>query len=80
MQKLAAACLGLMLLHACRQPPPATSAGLQNQQLVMQYFEHFNNHAWDKMAAMYADTASFKDPALGNDLVRQTRAEIAAKY
>jgi len=51
-----------------------------NQALVKQYFEHFNNHDWQKMADMYSETAEFKDPSLGKGIVKQTRADIAAKY
>lgn len=39
--------------------------GSANIELVNQYFEHFNNHDWTKMAEMYSETADFKDPSLG---------------
>jgi ketosteroid isomerase-like protein len=48
--------------------------------LVKQYFEHFNNHDWKKMAEMYTPTAEFKDPSLGSGLVKQTSAQIVEKY
>lgn len=51
-----------------------------NEKLVKQYFEHFNKHEWEKMAAMYADSAEYKDPSLGPGIVKQTREQIVAKY
>ena len=51
-----------------------------NEKLVTQYFEHFNNHEWTKMADMYLDTAEFKDPSLGQGIVKQTRQQIVDKY
>lgn len=51
-----------------------------NEKLVQQYFEHFNNHEWTKMANMYAETSEFKDPSLGQGTVKQTRQQIIDKY
>lgn len=51
-----------------------------NEKLVKQYFEHFNNHEWEKMAKMYAETTDFKDPSLGQGIVKQTRQQIVDKY
>ena len=51
-----------------------------NEKLVKQYFEHFNNHEWTKMANMYAETTDFKDPSLGQGIVKQTRQQIVDKY
>lgn len=51
-----------------------------NEKLVQQYFQHFNNHDWQKMAEMYSLIAEFKDPSLGKDIVKQTRPEIIEKY
>jgi hypothetical protein len=36
-----------------------------NEKLVKKYFEHFNNHEWEKMANLYVETADFKDTSLG---------------
>lgn len=52
----------------------------KNKDLVKQYFEHFNNHDWNKMAEMYSETAEFKDPSLGPGIVKQTREQIIQKY
>jgi len=51
-----------------------------NEKLVNQYFEHFNNHDWTKMANMYTETAEFKDPSLGQGIIKQTRQQIIEKY
>ncbi len=52
----------------------------ENEKLVAQYFEHFNNHEWTKMANMYTESADFKDPSLGKGIVKQTRQQIIKKY
>jgi hypothetical protein len=51
-----------------------------NEKLVKQYFEHFNNHEWTKMANMYSEISEFKDPSLGQGIVKQTRQQIIEKY
>lgn len=51
-----------------------------NEKLVQQYFQHFNNHEWTKMANMYMETADFKDPTLGQGIVKQTRQQTIYKY
>lgn len=52
----------------------------KNEILVKQYFDYFNNHEWNNMANMYIDSAEFKDPTLGNEIVKQTRKQIIEKY
>lgn len=52
----------------------------QNEKVVKQYFEYFNSHNWKKMAEMYTETADFKDPSLGQGIVKQTRKQIQEKY
>lgn len=52
----------------------------KNVDLVNRYFEHFNNHEWEKMAEMYTETAEFKDPSLGQGIVTQTREQTVQKY
>ena len=51
-----------------------------NEKLVEQYFEHFNKHNWTAMAEMYSDVAEFKDPSLGQGIVKQSREQIIKKY
>jgi len=52
----------------------------ENEKLVKIYFDHFNKHDWQKMAAMYIEPAQFKDPSLGKGIIKQTRAQIIKKY
>ncbi len=52
----------------------------ENEKIVKQYFEYFNSHDWTKMANMYTETADFKDPSLGQGIVKQTRQQIIDKY
>lgn len=69
----------LLLLAACTKPGrEAQPLGLE--PLVQTYFNHFNNHAWPQLAALYADTVATKDPESGTALVRLTRAQLLAKY
>lgn len=43
-------------------------------------FQKFNAHDWVGMAALYTDTANFKDPSLGINMVKQTRNQTIQKY
>lgn len=52
----------------------------KNTELVHTFFEHFNAHDWHAMANMYVETADFKDPSFGDQLVKQTRQQILDKY
>lgn len=52
----------------------------KNEKLIKQYFEYFNEHDWKKMSEMYTETADFKDPSLGQRIVKQTRKQIEDKY
>ncbi|MEL6135414.1 MAG: nuclear transport factor 2 family protein [Bacteroidota bacterium] len=72
-------------LSACQDTTVSTYKLQQTQQevnlqLITQYFESFNQHKWEQMAAMYAPTADFKDPSLDIRIVKQTREETIAKY
>jgi ketosteroid isomerase-like protein len=66
----------LIVLNACNYKQEEAA----NEKLVKQYFEYFNNHDWNKMATMYADTTDFKDPTLGVRIVKQTRKQTIEKY
>jgi ketosteroid isomerase-like protein len=66
-------------LIACNNSKEKNSTS-NNEKLVKQYFEHFNKHEWIKMANMYAETSEFKDPSLGQGIVKQTRQQIIDKY
>jgi hypothetical protein len=58
-------------------PNPQDSAALK---IATNLFEKFNAHDWAGMAALYTDTANFKDPSLGINIVKQTRQQTITKY
>jgi hypothetical protein len=66
----------LFAVNACNNKKEESA----NEKLVKQYFEYFNNHDWNKMASMYADTTDFRDPTLGLNIVKQTRIQTIEKY
>jgi len=80
--------LTIFLLTACKnetakeQPfvtvPDVTKNNQENVVRLM--FERFNRHDWEGMAALYTDTAEFKDPSFGKGIVKQTRVETVKKY
>ena len=67
-------------LISCSDQKQKTMSTTDNEKLVKQYFEHFNNHDFIKMANMYAETTDFKDPSLGQGIVKQTRQQTIEKY
>ncbi len=79
MKKLIAYLTILVGLNSCNTNYQQTSVST-NQDLVNQYFAYFNKHDWEKMAAMYSETAAFKDPSLGKGIVSQTREQTVEKY
>lgn len=72
--------LTFILIGCNNQTKEKTMDTSTNEKLFKQYFEHFNNHEWTKMADMYAETTDFKDPSLGQGMVKQTRQQIVDKY
>lgn len=62
--------LTITFLTSCTEDNDFSKQQEQNQKIVEQYFEHFNNHEWQKMAEMYVETAEFKDPSLGEGIVK----------
>jgi len=79
-------CSAILLLFSCNkktEPVPTTPAAVNtgdNEKLIHHYFESFNNHDWEKLAAMYTETAEFKDPSLGHEIVKLSREQIIKKY
>ncbi|MGL4598311.1 MAG: nuclear transport factor 2 family protein [Bacteroidia bacterium] len=68
-------------IFSCNNPtPPAMENNTAKIEWVKTYFDHFNKHDWTKMAAMYTAVADFKDPSLGNGIVKQTREQTIKKY
>lgn len=70
----------LVIAVSCSNPKTNNMTSKENENLVRQYFEHFNNHEWTKMVAMYSEIAEFKDPSLGQGIIKQTRQQIIDKY
>ena len=70
----------VLALIACNNTKEKNMVISDNEKLVKQYFEHFNNHDWEKMANMYTEISEFKDPSLGQGIVKQTRKQIIEKY
>lgn len=68
--------LSLVFLMAC-QPKVENKS---NKTLVETYFDHFNKHDWKAMADLYVDTAEMKDPSIGPENVKMTKADIISKY
>ena len=72
--------LAIALLASCDNQNTTKITTTENDKIVKQYYEHFNNHEWTKMAEMYTETSDFKDPSLGQGIVKQTRQQIIEKY
>lgn len=51
-----------------------------NQKTIEQYFKYFNTHDWTALAKMYVDSAEFKDPSFGKEIVKQSYTQIIEKY
>lgn len=80
MKKLLTLFFTILSLISCNNTKEKTMEISDNEKLVKLYFEHFNNHEWTKMANMYAEISEFKDPSLGQGIVKQTRQQIIDKY
>jgi hypothetical protein len=81
MKKILFTLLLFTALQACNNQPATEKPAIPDHtQLVKAYFEHFNKHEWSKIAAMYSDTAEFKDPSLGPGIVKQLRQQTIDKY
>lgn len=80
MKHITTTILTIILLASCNNQNPTNMTTTENEKIVKQYYEHFNNHEWKKMAEMYTATSDFKDPSLGQGIVKQTRQQIIEKY
>jgi ketosteroid isomerase-like protein len=80
MKKILSLFIVAFSLISCNDQKQKTMSTTDNEKLVKQYFEHFNNHDFVKMANMYAETTDFKDPSLGQGIVKQTRQQTIEKY
>lgn len=69
----------LVALLAFRSTEPSTEK-TDYEKFFEEFFTHFNAHDWESMAAMYSETAEFKDPALGFGIHKKTREEFIQQY
>ena len=76
--------LSLLAFSACQNSKTQNQKNVNNSEtnkkIIEQYFIHFNNHEWQKMADMYIDKPEMKDPAYGIKNVEMTKADIVKKY
>lgn len=72
--------LSIILLTSCTNQNATDMTSTEMEKIVKQYYEYFNKHDWSKMAEMYTETADFKDPSLGQGIVKQTRQQTIEKY
>ncbi len=80
MKYLISLTLLFMITIGCKENSPSPTESNENEKLVKQYFEYFNQHDWAKMASMYIDSAAFKDPSLGRGIYKQSYQQIITKY
>ncbi len=50
------------------------------EAFIQTYFDHFNAHDWESMAALYSQEALFKSPALGVGTHARSRQDIIQEY
>ncbi len=80
MKKILSLIIVAYTLISCNEQKQKTMRTTDIEKLVNTYFEHFNKHDFTKMANMYAETTDFKDPSLGQGIVKQTRQQTIEKY
>lgn len=80
MMRILPAFIILIAFTSCDNPKQRKMNITKNEKIVNQYFDYFNKHEWTQMANMYAETVDFKDPSLGQGIVKQTRQQIIDKY
>lgn len=70
----------LMTCLACHQNPPLRDEAAANKKIIHTYFTYFNQHRWQDMVSLYADTVAMRDPSIGLALVHLHRDAILQKY
>lgn len=80
MKNITLAFVTFLLLVSCNGKTDRKEARHQNEKLIEQYFDYFNKHDWVKLSEMYSETAEFRDPSLGSEVVKQSRYQIIKKY
>lgn len=79
MKNLALIILSSLLVISCLKNKETTETN-DNVKVAESLFEHFNEHEWSKMANLYIENAEFKDPSLGNGIIKQSQKQIVDKY
>jgi ketosteroid isomerase-like protein len=51
-----------------------------NIKIILKNFEYFNKHDWASKAMLFAETATFLDPAYGKEKVTRNRQQMIEKY
>jgi hypothetical protein len=73
-------------LIACQSKQPeiaeqsAPSNSLKHEAFIKNYFKTFNAHDWPQLANFYIENAEFKDPTLGQAIVKQSKDQTISKY
>lgn len=82
MKKLTLLLSIIVVLTSCNTSPQTADTVQESPavDIAKKVYESFNRHDWQGMAALYADSAEFKDPSLGQEIVWQTRKQIEEKY
>lgn len=69
--------ISFLLASCCKS---SCRKNTENEQLVKQYFQLFNAHKWKELSELYIENAEFKDPSLGNGIVKQSKQDFVKKY
>jgi ketosteroid isomerase-like protein len=80
MKKILSLSLLCLIAISCNTEEASTDNKVKSEEFVKTYFNHFNNHNWKEMAALYVENAEFKDPSLGIDPIKQSRQQVIDKY
>jgi ketosteroid isomerase-like protein len=72
--------IAFLFFYSCNEVQNKNTASAANIKIVTQLFDYFNAHDWPKMASLYSDTANFKDPSFGIQVVKQSQAQTIKKY
>lgn len=80
MKKLLLLFIAFAVISCADKKENSPNQSAENIKIVEKMFTAFNEHKWDEMAALYSDTAEFKDPSLGTSAVLQSRQNISEKY
>ncbi|MEZ4905831.1 MAG: nuclear transport factor 2 family protein [Spirosomataceae bacterium] len=80
MKKLMTLLTATIAMIACNNQTSSNRTPSENENIIRQYYEYFNKHDWEKMAEMYVEVSDFKDPSLGQGIVKQTRQQTIEKY